>query len=50
LVERAMASGKRENDLVEVIATCPSRLGDEVVARLALTISLKKKSSFYKNK
>ncbi len=44
LVERAVASGERENETVEVIATVPSKLGDEPVAKFKLTISLKKRS------
>ena len=42
LVERAAASGSREEQTVRVVATVPSRLGDEPVARFRLTISLKK--------
>ncbi len=44
LVERTLASGERENETVEVIATCPSKSGSEPVAKLYLTISLKKKA------
>jgi acyl-coenzyme A thioesterase PaaI-like protein len=44
LVERTMASGERENETVEVIATCPSKSGNDPVAKLYLTISLKKKA------
>ena len=44
LLDRTMASGERENETVEVIATCPSKSGNEPVARLFLTISLKKKA------
>lgn len=44
LVDLALATGERENDTVEILATCPSKLGEEIVARLYLTISLKKKT------
>lgn len=44
LVERTLASGDRENETVEVIATCPKQFGMEPVARLYLTLSLKKKN------
>lgn len=43
-VERAIASGERENIPVHVIATVPSKLGDEPVAKFILTLSLKRKS------
>jgi hypothetical protein len=36
-------SDERHNMPVEIIATCPKKLGDEVVARFTLTLSLKKK-------
>ena len=45
LVERAIASGEREEATVAIHATCPSKYGDEVMARFKLTISLKKKSN-----
>ncbi len=44
LVARTIASGERENETVEIIATCPSKFGNEPVAKLYLTISLKRKS------
>jgi hypothetical protein len=44
LVERARTSGKREEGTVHVVATAPDKLGEEPVARFALTISLKKKA------
>lgn len=44
LVDRALSSGERVNETVEVIATCPAKLGSEPVARFYLTISLKKRS------
>jgi acyl-coenzyme A thioesterase PaaI-like protein len=43
LVAQALASGERENLAVNVIATVPSKLGDEPVAKFALTLSLRKK-------
>ena len=43
LLERAEASGEREEDIVEVIATVPDKLGDEPVATFRLTISMKKR-------
>jgi acyl-coenzyme A thioesterase PaaI-like protein len=43
LVDRALASGERENATVEIVATCPSKLGAEPVGRYFLTISLKRK-------
>lgn len=48
LVARAEASGVREEDTVEVVATCPEKLGDEPVARFKLTISLKQKKDVKK--
>ncbi len=44
LLERAEASGEREEDTVEVIATVPDKLQDEPVAVFTLTISMKKRS------
>jgi len=43
LLERAEASGEREEDTVEVIATVPEKLQDEPVAVFTLTISMKKR-------
>jgi acyl-coenzyme A thioesterase PaaI-like protein len=43
LVKKAEESGERVEDVVTITATCPEKLGDEVVARFKLTISLKKK-------
>lgn len=45
LVDRALASGERENETVEVTATCPSKTGVEPIAKLFLTISLKRKAA-----
>ncbi|HEY6842946.1 MAG TPA: DUF4442 domain-containing protein [Thermoanaerobaculia bacterium] len=44
LVGRAMASGEREELTVNVAATVPKKLGDEPVAKFALTLSVKKRS------
>lgn len=44
LVERAMASGEREETTVNVIARVPKKLGEEPVARFAMTLSVKKKA------
>ena len=43
LVDRVIASGERENLPVHVVATVPSKLADEPVARFILTLSLKRK-------
>lgn len=37
------AGGERAEGVVNVVATVPSKLGDEPVARFALTLSLKKR-------
>src|SRR5512140_3787528 len=42
-VRRAVASGERDHATVEVIATVPSKFGDEPVARFDMTISLKRR-------
>ena len=44
LLERARASGERENLPVEVVATVPKLLGDEPVARFTLTLSVRRKA------
>ena len=44
MLRRAMETGERQEATVPVIATVPSKLGDEPVARFELTLSLKKKS------
>ena len=44
LVERALASGAREETTVNVVARVPKKLGDEPVARFAMTLSVKKKA------
>ena len=43
LVDRAMASGEREETTVNVIATVPKKLGGEPVARFAMTLSVKRR-------
>lgn len=45
-VKRAMETGERQNVAVPVIATVPSKLGSEPVAKFELTLSLKKKKGF----
>ncbi len=45
LVNRAIETGERQEATVNVVATVPSKLGDEPVAKFALTLSLKKRSS-----
>jgi len=42
LVQRALASEERQEATVSIIATVPKKLGDEPVAKFALTLSLKK--------
>ncbi len=44
LVKKALGTGERQNLPVQVVATVPSQLGNEPVARFTLTLSLKKKS------
>jgi len=43
LVDRAMASGEREETTVHVVARVPKKLGDEPVARFEMTLSVKKR-------
>lgn len=43
LMRRTIESGERQEATVNVIATVPSKLGDEPVARFALTLSLKRR-------
>jgi acyl-coenzyme A thioesterase PaaI-like protein len=43
LLGQAETSGEREEDIVEVIARVPDKLGDEPVATFRLTISMKKR-------
>jgi acyl-coenzyme A thioesterase PaaI-like protein len=44
LLEKADASGERENLPVHVVATTPTLFGTEPVARFTLTLSVKRKS------
>ncbi|HEY0158500.1 MAG TPA: DUF4442 domain-containing protein [Thermoanaerobaculia bacterium] len=44
LMRRTLETGAREEATVRVVATVPSKLGDEPVARFELTLSLKRKS------
>ena len=44
LVARALETGERQEATVRVTATVPKKLGDEAVARFALTLSIKRKS------
>jgi hypothetical protein len=44
-VREAARTGERVSAPVEVVATVPSRYGDEPVARFAMTISLKRKGA-----
>ncbi|MGK5083177.1 DUF4442 domain-containing protein [Bdellovibrionota bacterium FG-1] len=43
LVRKAIESGERENLAVHVVATVPSKMGQEPVARFVLTLSLKRR-------
>jgi acyl-coenzyme A thioesterase PaaI-like protein len=43
LVQRALETGERQETSVRVVATVPSKLGDEPVAKFELTLSLKKR-------
>jgi acyl-coenzyme A thioesterase PaaI-like protein len=43
LIARVKKSGERENIPVHVVATVPSKLGTDPVARFTLTLSLKKR-------
>ncbi|NDE14843.1 DUF4442 domain-containing protein [bacterium] len=43
LVQRTIQSGERQSMPVNIVATCPSKLGEEPVARFVLTLSLKRK-------
>lgn len=49
LIKKAIATGRRVEETVEVIATCPEKFKDEPVATFTLTISLKKKKDRNKN-
>ena len=43
MLQRALDTGERQEATVPVIATVPSKFGDEPVARFTLTLSLKRK-------
>jgi len=43
LLRRALETGERQEATVHVVATVPSKLGDEAVARFELMLSVKKK-------
>ncbi len=43
-VEKAIATGERQNLPVEIVATAPDKKGDEPVARFTLTLSMKHKA------
>jgi hypothetical protein len=43
LIERTLTTGERQQATVHVIATVPSKLGDEPVAKFEMTLSLKKR-------
>lgn len=43
LLRRALETGERQEETVNVTATVPDKLGDEPVARFQLTLSLKKR-------
>jgi len=42
MVDRAIATGERAETIVHVIATVPSKYGDEPVAKFEMTLSVKK--------
>jgi len=44
LLRRTIETGERQEAAVHVVATVPSKLGDEPVARFELTLSLKRRS------
>ena len=44
LMRRTFETGERQEATVHVVATVPSKLGDEPVARFELTLSVKKRS------
>ncbi|HEX9163723.1 MAG TPA: DUF4442 domain-containing protein [Thermoanaerobaculia bacterium] len=45
LLARTLASGEREEATIRVVATVPSKLGAEPVAKFQMTLSLKKRDS-----
>jgi len=44
LLRKALGSGERENLPIRVVATVPSKLGEEPVARFEMTLSAKKRA------
>lgn len=42
-VDKVVESGERENMPLEIVATCPDKLGDEPIAKFTLLLSLKRK-------
>lgn len=42
LVDQVVLSGERQELLFDVVATCPEKFGDEVVAIFSVTVSLKR--------
>ena len=47
LMRRTLETGERQEATVHVVATVPSKLGDEPVAKFELTLSLKKRPEVY---
>jgi hypothetical protein len=45
LVQRALATDERQEATVSIVATVPKKLGDEPVAKFALTLSVKKRGA-----
>ena len=43
LIGRALESGEREEAVIHITATVPSKLGDEPVAKFDLTLSIKRR-------
>ncbi len=44
MVEKAVASGERQQQSVKVVARCPDKHGEEIVSEFQLTLSIKRKS------
>lgn len=44
MIQQSLASGERINETVNVIVTCPSLYGDELMAKFSLTLSVKAKA------
>ncbi len=43
MIGRALESGEREEEVIHVTATVPSKLGDEPVAKFEMALSIKRK-------